>query len=197
MRRLVLPLAGSAPAGPTYTLACDAGSFTLTGNAAALTASRLLSTSAGSFALTGNAAALTVRRLLTADVGSFALLGNDASITEISNQTYVPGHFYTGPRYRTDEERRKARLKQMGLDVPPEKVVKAAQKIAKRIAKSALTQDDPIAYLERTVALQQQAMQNELARQKLEYEQRFLILLQIAVDQIMQEDEIVRLLFEM
>lgn len=68
-------------AGPTYTLTADAGSFTLSGTAASLTASRLLTADAGSFTLTGQDASLLASRTLTADPGSFTLTGQDATFS--------------------------------------------------------------------------------------------------------------------
>lgn len=65
--------------GPDYTLALDAGSYTLTGNAANVLASRLLALDAGTYAITGNDAGLLVGRLLALDAGAYAVTGNDVS----------------------------------------------------------------------------------------------------------------------
>lgn len=62
-----------------YTLTADAGTFALTGVAAALRAARTLTAASGTFALTGNAANLLYGRKLAAGAGSFALTGNDAT----------------------------------------------------------------------------------------------------------------------
>ncbi len=69
-----------AAAGADYTLTADAGSFTLTGQAASLLASRNLTAAAGSFSLAGQAAGLLANRLLTAGQGSYTLSGQDASL---------------------------------------------------------------------------------------------------------------------
>ncbi len=64
-----------------YTLACVTGSFTLTGNAAGLLASRQLPGATQSYALTGNAASLTVGRKVAANVATFSLTGTPAGLT--------------------------------------------------------------------------------------------------------------------
>jgi hypothetical protein len=65
--------------GPTYTLSCDASTFTLTGQAAGLRAQRKLTAAAGTYALTGNAASLRSGRKISAATVSFALTGNAAT----------------------------------------------------------------------------------------------------------------------
>ena len=67
--------------GATYTLALDAGSYTLTGQAATLAASRLLSLDAGSYTVTGQDVELLASRLLALDSGSYTLTGQDATLT--------------------------------------------------------------------------------------------------------------------
>ena len=62
-----------------YVLTATTGTFTLTGNSAGLTQSKILPASTGSFALTGNDASVTVQRKIVADPGSFTLTGNDAT----------------------------------------------------------------------------------------------------------------------
>ena len=66
--------------GATYTLTADAGSYAVTGNAAALTIERALALDAGSYAVTERDAALTVSRTLSLDVGSFTFTGRDAAL---------------------------------------------------------------------------------------------------------------------
>jgi hypothetical protein len=58
-----------------FALAMDAGSYTVTGVAANLLASRLFSASAGSYAITGVAADLLVSRLFSAAAGNYSLTG--------------------------------------------------------------------------------------------------------------------------
>ena len=63
-----------------YTLTAEAGSFTLSGQAAGLVAARKLSADAGAFALSGQTVALRADRLLTASQGAFTLTGQDADL---------------------------------------------------------------------------------------------------------------------
>lgn len=71
---------GSGPAD----LACDAGSYTLTGNAATLTKASALAPDAGSYTVAGNTTTLTVARILTCDAGSYTLTGNAVTLTKAS-----------------------------------------------------------------------------------------------------------------
>jgi hypothetical protein len=71
--------------GTGYTLTADSGSYSLTGVAAALRATRALAGAAGSYALTGQDATLTYTPAggeftLTADAGSYALTGVAAGL---------------------------------------------------------------------------------------------------------------------
>jgi hypothetical protein len=72
--------AGVGGGGPTYTITAESGSFSLTGIAANLTASRRLTADTASFSLAGQDAGLIASRRLTADAASFTLTGNDASL---------------------------------------------------------------------------------------------------------------------
>lgn len=76
--KIILP---AAAVGPTYTLTADQGSFTLTGQVAALQAARTLTAESGSFTLSGQAAGLAAGRKLLADAGTFSLTGQDAGLT--------------------------------------------------------------------------------------------------------------------
>lgn len=67
-------------AATNYTLTADSGTFTLTGQAATLRATRLITAAAGSFALTGQTVGLRVARLLTAASGSYSLTGQSATL---------------------------------------------------------------------------------------------------------------------
>src|SRR5262249_10638131 len=62
-------------------MAAAAGSFTLTGIDAALTAARSMAAAAGSFTLTGIAAAFPLARTLLAEAGAFAWGGGAAVLT--------------------------------------------------------------------------------------------------------------------
>ena len=63
------------------TLTAAAGSYSLTGNAATLSAGKRLTAAAGAYSLTGNASAMALARKITAAAGSFALTGNAATLT--------------------------------------------------------------------------------------------------------------------
>jgi hypothetical protein len=67
------------------TLTADAGSFSLTGNAAALGTSRVLTASAGSFVLTGQDASLEASRVLSCSAGVFTLTGNQAALVKVGD----------------------------------------------------------------------------------------------------------------
>ena len=71
----------SAELPPDYSLVCNAGALTLTGNSAGLYAGRKLSGSAGSFTLTGNVVGLSAGRKLSGSAGTFTLAGVDALLT--------------------------------------------------------------------------------------------------------------------
>lgn len=82
-------LVQTSSVGPTYTMAADGASFSLTGTAAGLRASRLLTAASGSFALAGTAAGLKAGRKLAADSAAFTLTGQDVTLT------YAPGVTYS------------------------------------------------------------------------------------------------------
>ncbi len=79
VRRVYVDLGGGG--GPTYTLTCDAGSYSLTGTDATLTVGRTIDCDAGSYAVTGTDAALTVGRTIVAEAGSYTVAGTDADLT--------------------------------------------------------------------------------------------------------------------
>lgn len=76
-------------AAGSYTLTADAGSFTLSGQDATLSKSRILTADAGAFTLTGQDATLARNRFLTADAGSFTLTGQDATLTYAAAGSYT------------------------------------------------------------------------------------------------------------
>lgn len=97
-----LPVSGFAPASASgvYTLTCDAGSFTLTGQDAALVATRIFTADAGSFTLTGQAATFAVTRTLACDAGAFTLTGQAALFTYTqSGGGGDPGYGYRPGEY--------------------------------------------------------------------------------------------------
>lgn len=76
------------------TLTAATGSFTLTGNTATFSKSRVLIAAAASFILTGNNVNFQLNRVLTASPGTFALTGNNANFSRTrtlaaSGGTYV------------------------------------------------------------------------------------------------------------
>lgn len=76
--------AKDASAGAPYTLTCDAGAYTLSGQAAGLLAARKVVADQGSYALTGQAANLVYTPLgaynLTCEAGTYTLVGQDALV---------------------------------------------------------------------------------------------------------------------
>lgn len=68
-----------AAATTSYTLTAESGAFTLSGQDAALEATRTLGAEAGSLTLSGQAATLAAGRRVSAEAGSFALTGQDAT----------------------------------------------------------------------------------------------------------------------
>ena len=80
-RRRTFLVPEQAAGGPTYTLTCATGNFTLTGNATSLQVARKLPTAVANFTLTGNAVNLVYTPTggptytLTCSTGNFALTG--------------------------------------------------------------------------------------------------------------------------
>lgn len=81
VRRVYVEIVGGS--GPSN-MTCDAGSYTLTGNAATLTKASALAPDAGSYTVAGNTTTLTVARILTCDAGSYTLTGNAVTLTKAS-----------------------------------------------------------------------------------------------------------------
>ena len=83
--------------GQTLTLACNAGSYALTGTNVTLTATvrqnLTLACEAGSYSLTGTDATLTVQRnyTLVCEAGSYALTGTNADLTVTRHYTLTCG----------------------------------------------------------------------------------------------------------
>ena len=95
----LLPLEAASAAN--YSLDCEAGSYSITGQTASLTATRLLTADAGSYSITGQAATLTVDRVLSADAGSYIYTGQDATLvytvpTAYSLNCESGNYVYTG-----------------------------------------------------------------------------------------------------
>ena len=78
-----LPFSGlPAAGGPTnYSISALRGTYSLTGQSATLTKTRLITANNGTYALTGRSITLVRSRLLTATNGVYTLAGNSATIT--------------------------------------------------------------------------------------------------------------------
>lgn len=81
------------PGASGYSLTAAQGSFTLSGQAAALKAGRKVTASQGSFTLSGQAASLKAGRKLTAAQGSFSLSGQAATLKAARRITAAQGTF--------------------------------------------------------------------------------------------------------
>lgn len=94
-QRRVLYFGGAAAA--QYSLPVDKGTFTLTGNATALTKQWVLTTSSGSFTYTGKDVAFTQGKVISSGVGTFTLTGNTTNLTKQWILSCSTGSFtYTG-----------------------------------------------------------------------------------------------------
>lgn len=89
--RALLPTLGALTVITQYTATAAQGSFTLTGQAAALKAGRTLAATQASYGLSGQVAALKASRLLTPAQGSYALSGQNAVLvyTPAGGPTYT------------------------------------------------------------------------------------------------------------
>lgn len=88
------PLASSgAVVLNAYSLACDTGAFTLTGNAAAFVHNYPLTAAAGSFTLSGQASGLKFGHKLAMAAGSFTLAGQDIALRHATLFSAAVGAF--------------------------------------------------------------------------------------------------------
>lgn len=83
----------SVPVTTAYSLACAAGSFSLSGQAAGLPAQRRLPSAAGSFVLSGQTAGLPAQRRLPSSVGAFTLSGQAAILAAARRLASSAGAF--------------------------------------------------------------------------------------------------------
>jgi len=79
--------------GTTFTLALDAGSFTVNGQAVSTVVNRVLNQSAGSFNVTGGDVNLYKGYILDAEAGVFALTGGDLNFSRDKTLTLEAGDF--------------------------------------------------------------------------------------------------------
>jgi hypothetical protein len=82
-----------ADAGAGYTLTCDAGSYTITGQDATLLKTRIVVADAGAYTISGQDASVLVTHLLTADAGSYTISGQTASVLVGHVVTADPGAY--------------------------------------------------------------------------------------------------------
>jgi hypothetical protein len=85
-----LLLANQGGGGVHYTLICDSGAYTYTGQAATLLVTRFLVCEPGAYVYTGQDATLHLARLLVCEPGAYVYTGQDAILT-VSTETEVLG----------------------------------------------------------------------------------------------------------
>lgn len=83
--------------GNSYELICQPGSFTLSGQSATVSKTKVIEAQSGSFALNGQSATVNRNRQLTANNGTFTVTGQSATITHAAAGAFVltcqPGTF--------------------------------------------------------------------------------------------------------
>jgi hypothetical protein len=85
---------GAGGGGPTYTLAADAGGFTLGGEAAATVVSRRVSCGSGNFAVAGQAVQFGAPgRVLSVGGAAFAVTGGNAALPRARRLSAAHGAF--------------------------------------------------------------------------------------------------------
>ena len=75
------PVFFSLPSAGAFTLALDAGSYSLTGQDPGLTSARSMALDAGAYNLTGNGVDFSVGRIIYLDAGSYSVSGQDPGLT--------------------------------------------------------------------------------------------------------------------
>lgn len=85
--------AGITLAPAAYTIAAASGSYALTGSAATLKSTRLMSAAAGAYALSGSAAALSKGQRMDAASGSYALTGSAAGLRATRTMAAAAGSY--------------------------------------------------------------------------------------------------------
>lgn len=131
--------------GPVnYTLACNAGAYAYTGNAATLTVLRKLALEAGAYSYVGNDATLDyvpgvakIDYVLSCDAGAYSIVGSDAVLDYVSGAPLIPSGGGGGGGYRypnTYWERRKTGQDYSGAAIN-EILEKAASDVYAELAK--------------------------------------------------------------
>lgn len=87
------PFIPTAPGLTHYTLACEPGSYVVTGSDANLLAARILAADPGSYVITGSALTPLVHRLLNADPGVYNVVGSDANFPRTYVLQATPGQY--------------------------------------------------------------------------------------------------------
>lgn len=83
--------------GGAYTLTCNAGSYSLSGQSATLLKTKLITANAGAYTYSGVSAGLARNRVLTAQAGSYAFAGQSAGLLKTKLITASAGSYtYTG-----------------------------------------------------------------------------------------------------
>jgi hypothetical protein len=80
---------GGATSSTAYNLVAQHGTYSLTGQSATLTKTRLITALNGVYDITGQAANLNRNRTLTASFGTYSVAGQDAVITKFTPGAYV------------------------------------------------------------------------------------------------------------
>jgi len=87
------PYKSVPPKPPTYTLAVDAGSYSLTGTATGLAAQRKLAAAVGSYSITGTTTALRIARKQVEAVGSYVITGTATALRATRTLALAPGSY--------------------------------------------------------------------------------------------------------
>lgn len=83
--------------GASYSLTCDAGSYTYTGQDTTFVTARSMTGDAGAYTYTGQDATFVAARSLTADAGSYTYSGQDVTTSLARSLTADAGSYnYTG-----------------------------------------------------------------------------------------------------
>ena len=79
--------------GTAYSMEAAVGNYSLTGNAANVTAQRKVLAAVGNYTVTGNAANVASQRKMTAGVGNHTLTGNSANLTTQRKMAAAVGNY--------------------------------------------------------------------------------------------------------
>jgi len=86
-----------AIAGGGYTLTAASGSYTLSGQSATITKTRIVSAASGSYSYSGQSATILKTRIVAADQGSYSYTGQAATVLKTRNVSAAAGNYaYAG-----------------------------------------------------------------------------------------------------